>query len=73
MPRLMQLPPLSSPKSRASLLKNVLPGEENPVKVEFDEKNAFFSMTEYKLVCRLVEGNYPSYNSVIPTDNPKQK
>jgi len=60
------------PKKPASLLKNVLPGEENPVTVEFDDKNAFFSMTEYKLVCRLVEGNYPSYNSVIPTDNPNK-
>ncbi|KPL25522.1 MAG: DNA polymerase III subunit beta [Bacteroides sp. SM1_62] len=60
------------PKKPASLLKNVLPKEENPVTVEFDDKNAFFSMTEYKLVCRLVEGNYPSYNSVIPTDNPNK-
>jgi len=60
------------PKKPASLLKNVLPGEANPVSVEFDEKNAFFSMTEYKLVCRLVEGNYPSYNSVIPTENPNK-
>jgi len=60
------------PKKPASLLKNVLPGEENPVTVEFDDKNAFFSMTEYKLVCRLVEGNYPSYNSVIPTENPNK-
>ena len=57
------------PKKPASLLKNVLPREENVVKVEFDDKNAFFTMTEYKLVCRLVEGNYPSYNSVIPTNN----
>ena len=23
-------------------------------------------------MCRLVEGNYPNYNSVIPTDNPNQ-
>jgi DNA polymerase-3 subunit beta len=60
------------PKKPASLLKNVLPGEENPVTVEFDDKNAFFSMTEYKLVCRLVEGNYPSYSSVIPTENPNK-
>jgi len=60
------------PKKPASLLKNVLPKEENPVTIEFDEKNAFFSMTEYKLVCRLVEGNYPSYNSVIPTENPNK-
>ena len=60
------------PQKPASLLKNVLPREENLVSVEFDDKNAFFNMTEYKLVCRLVEGNYPSYNSVIPTDNPNK-
>lgn len=60
------------PKKPASLLKNVLPKEENMVKVEFDDKNAFFNMTDYQLVSRLVEGNYPSYNSVIPTDNPNK-
>jgi DNA polymerase-3 subunit beta len=60
------------PKKPASLLKNVLPKEANPVTIEFDDKNAFFSMTEYRLVCRLVEGNYPSYNSVIPTENPNK-
>ena len=60
------------PKKPAGLLKSVLPREENPVTVEFDDKNAFFSMTEYRLVCRLVEGNYPSYNSVIPTENPNK-
>jgi len=27
-------------------------------------------MTSYQLICRLVEGNYPSYNSVIPVNNP---
>ena len=29
-------------------------------------------MTNYKLICRLVEGNYPSYNSVIPKNNPNK-
>jgi DNA polymerase-3 subunit beta len=58
------------PKKPASLLKNILPKEENPVALEFDDRNAFFKLTNYRLVCRLVEGNYPSYNSVIPTDNP---
>ncbi len=58
------------PKKPASLLKNILPREENKVLLEFDDRNAFFTLTNYKLVCRLVEGNYPSYNSVIPTDNP---
>ena len=58
------------PKKPASLLKNILPKEENKVVLEFDDRNASFTLTNYKLVCRLVEGNYPSYNSVIPTDNP---
>lgn len=60
------------PKKPASLLKNILPKEDNQVKVEFDDKNASFKLTDYTLVCRLVEGNYPSYNSVIPTDNPNK-
>lgn len=60
------------PKKPASLLKNILPREENAVAVEFDDKNAFFKLSNYRLVCRLVEGNYPSYNSVIPANNPNK-
>ncbi|MCT4647548.1 MAG: DNA polymerase III subunit beta, partial [Carboxylicivirga sp.] len=58
------------PKKPAGLLKNVLPKEDGDVSIEFDDKNAFFTLPNYKLVCRLVEGNYPSYNAVIPQDNP---
>ncbi|MDP4210245.1 MAG: DNA polymerase III subunit beta [Bacteroidota bacterium] len=58
------------PKKPASLLKNILPKESNDILVEFDDKNAMFTLTNFTLVSRLVEGNYPSYNSVIPTDNP---
>jgi DNA polymerase-3 subunit beta len=58
------------PKKPAALLKNILPREENRIVLEFDDRNASFTLTNYKLVCRLVEGNYPSYNSVIPTNNP---
>ena len=60
------------PKKPAGLLKNLLPKEEFDVKLEFDDKNAFFTLSNYKLICRLVEGNYPSYNSVIPTNNPNK-
>jgi len=60
------------PQKPASLLKNVLLREEDPVILEFDEKNAFFQFDDYKLVCRLVEGNYPNYDSVIPTKNPNK-
>ncbi len=60
------------PKKPASLLKNVLSREEGQVTLEFDDKNAFFGMANYQMICRLVEGNYPSYNAVIPTKNPNK-
>ena len=60
------------PKKPASLLRNILPREEGNVEVEFDDKNAFFNLEEYKVVCRLVEGNYPNYNSVIPVNNQRR-
>jgi DNA polymerase III subunit beta len=60
------------PKKPASLLKNILPKETGMVAVEFDDRNAFFTLADYKVVCRLVEGNYPNYNSVIPRNNPRK-
>jgi DNA polymerase III subunit beta len=60
------------PKKPASLLKNLLPREESDVKLEFDDKNAFFTLNGFKVICRLVEGKYPAYNSVIPTNNPNE-
>ncbi len=60
------------PKKPASLLKSLLPREDSDVKLEFDQKNAFFTLSGFKLVCRLVEGKYPSFNSVIPVNNPNE-
>ena len=60
------------PKKPASLLKAILPKEISNVTLEFDDKNVSFTLPNYKLVCRLVEGVYPSYNSVIPTSNPNK-
>lgn len=57
------------PKKPAGLLRNLLAKGQEEVGIEFDDKNAFFSLPSFQLVCRLVEGNYPSYNSVIPTNN----
>ena len=58
------------PKKPANLLKNILPKEENNVTLSFDDKNAVFTLSNYKLICRLVEGNYPGYEAVIPKNNP---
>ena len=58
------------PKKPANLLKNLLSKEQGAVTLEFDERNAVFTLEEYRMVCRLIEGRYPNYNSVIPQSNP---
>lgn len=58
------------PKKPASLIKNLLPREEGNVTIEFDERNAVFTLEKFRMVCRLIEGRYPNYNSVIPQNNP---
>ena len=35
-----------------------------------DSTIAFFTFGTYSMACRLVEGNYPAYRSVIPQNNP---
>jgi len=58
------------PKKPATLLKNLLPKEQGDVQVEFDDRNAVFTLENYTMTCRLIEGRYPNYNSVIPQNNP---
>lgn len=58
------------PKKPALLLKTVLPKAEGDTIIRFDDRNAEIQMTDYTISCRLIEGRYPNYNSVIPTDNP---
>lgn len=58
------------PKKPALLLKTVLPKAEGDAVVRFDDRNAEIQLTDYVISCRLIEGRYPNYNSVIPTDNP---
>lgn len=58
------------PKKPATLLKNLLPKESGNVQVAFDGRNAVFTLENYQMTCRLIEGRYPNYNSVIPQNNP---
>ncbi|MBN1462224.1 MAG: DNA polymerase III subunit beta [Paludibacteraceae bacterium] len=57
-------------KKPATLLKNILPKESGEVSVQFDEKNTVITLSNYKMICRQVEGRYPNYNGVIPQNNP---
>lgn len=61
------------PKKPANLLKNILSrDEEDKTIVNFDQKNAVFTLPNHKIVCRLIEGNYPNFNAVIPQGNPNK-
>ncbi len=60
------------PKKPAMLMKGLLPKEAGQVTIEFDERNAMFTLENYQMVCRLIEGRYPNYNSVIPQNNPNK-
>ena len=60
------------PKKPATLLKNILPKESDDVSITFDDKNAVFTLSNFVLNCRLIEGRYPNYASVIPQNNPNR-
>ena len=58
------------PKKPATLLKNLLGKDGGDVTIYFDERNAKICYGDGELTCRLIEGRYPNYNSVIPQNNP---
>ena len=60
------------PKKPAGLLKNLLGKDGGDVTIRFDERNAEINYGDGVLQCRLIEGRYPNYNSVIPQNNPNE-
>lgn len=60
------------PKKPASLLKNLLGKDAGDVTIRFDERNAEITFGDGVIKCRLIEGRYPNYNSVIPQNNPNE-
>lgn len=60
------------PKKPAALLKNLLGKDGGDIVIRFDDRNAYINYGDGELTCRLIEGRYPNYNSVIPQNNPNQ-
>lgn len=62
------------PKKALTLLKGILSTRKEAVEVEMDatEKNVFFRFENVRISCRLVDGRYPNYEAVIPTENPNK-
>jgi len=57
------------PKKPANLLRNLLGKDGGDVTIRFDERNAEINYGDGTMLCRLIEGRYPNYNSVIPQNN----
>jgi DNA polymerase-3 subunit beta len=60
------------PKKPANLLRNILGKDGGDVVIRFDERNAEINYGDGTIQCRLIEGRYPNYNSVIPQSNPNE-
>lgn len=58
------------PKKPANILRNVIVKENNDVEISFDKKNIIFKLSEYLMICRQIEAQFPNYNGVIPQNNP---
>lgn len=59
------------PKKPASLLKNILNKDGDDAIIKFDDRSAEIQFTDGVMRCRLIDGRYPNYNSVIP-NNPNE-
>lgn len=59
------------PKKPANLLKaNLAKYMDEDVEITFDSSNcAYFKFGQSLIFCKLVDGNYPAYKSVIPKNN----
>lgn len=62
------------PKKTLSLINRILSSinEDIDVRIESNLSNIAFYFDSYHIVCRLIEGKYPQYESAIPTDNPNK-
>ena len=60
------------PKKPANILKSLLQKSDAIATLAFNDKLARVETPDFTLTCRLIDGRYPNYNSVIPQNNPYQ-
>jgi DNA polymerase-3 subunit beta len=58
------------PKKPCIALKAILSKSDDDIKISFDETNIRFELPNFTMICRQIEGRYPSYNTVIQQNNP---
>jgi len=60
------------PKKPAELLRTILAKYNDTVKINYTNRNALFNLHNYTIICRLIDGQFPQYEAVIPIDNPNK-
>lgn len=58
------------PSKPAGILRGVISKEDADIDVTVGTRRAIFRFGTYRISCRYVNGTYPNYNRVIPSDNP---
>lgn len=60
------------PQKALNLVKGSFDSSDAPIRIEYNDSNAFFRSDNILLVCRLIDQKYPDYENVIPTENPNR-
>ncbi len=58
------------PKKPLSLLKSVLPFNEDEITISYNSNHLFVKHGNTQMSCRLIDARFPDYKVVIPADNP---
>lgn len=59
------------PQKIATLIKHIIPTSDSVIKVFIGTNKVRFEHESYSIVATLIEGRFPNYRSVIPTNNDK--
>ena len=65
---LASFPGMTIPKRSISEVERVI-GENDEVRIVIDEKHVQFSTEKMKIISRIIEGNFPDYENVLPSGN----
>lgn len=60
------------PSKYARILSSIIPADCQEVDINVASINMSFRFDNYTLVCRMIEGRFPNYRAVIPTNNDKE-
>ncbi len=58
------------PRKPLNLLKTAIPANDDEITLNYNTNHLFVKHGSTQMSCRLIDGRFPDYKVVIPTDNP---